>query len=141
MDKERIVIEALHEIAETLDEHISEQLQTIGIDQKDLRVLRALKKRHDEGFTPALGDFATMVGRAKSWTSIQVQSLTKRGLVRRVPHPRDRRQSNVEMTSAGERALAKAEEVYARTGVDMLGSYATHEIETLRELLVAFFDH
>ena len=64
-----------------------------------------------------------------------LDSLAKRGLVRREPHPTDRRMVLVHLTKAGTRMAEKARRTVHRAEAEWIGSLSEHERAQLTELL------
>ncbi|HEY8076182.1 MAG TPA: hypothetical protein VIF62_18780 [Labilithrix sp.] len=136
--KNAIVVDALRSIAEELDEYLDERVAALGLDAKLVRVIRALRKSHDDGFNPPLNDFAKVVGSAKSWTSVQVKRLEALGLVERKTNRRDKRLRNVLLSPKGEEVAAALEHLYDDAVRDVF-EYTAAEMDQLYELLIAYF--
>ncbi len=64
-----------------------------------------------------------------------LDTLGKRGLVRREPHPTDRRMVLVHLTNAGARMADKVRRVVHRAEAEWIGSLSEHERAQLTELL------
>jgi DNA-binding MarR family transcriptional regulator len=64
-----------------------------------------------------------------------LDTLAKRGLVRREPHPTDRRMVLVHLTNAGSRTADKVRRVVHRAEAEWMGSMSEHERVQLTELL------
>lgn len=64
-----------------------------------------------------------------------LDTLVKRGLVRREPHPTDRRMVLVHLTSAGSRMADKVRQTVHRAEAEWMGSLSEHERAQLTELL------
>jgi DNA-binding MarR family transcriptional regulator len=64
-----------------------------------------------------------------------IDELEAGGLAERRAHPTDRRKRAVHLTPQGRRKLARAREVAAQTGEDVLAPLSERERETLRALL------
>ena len=64
-----------------------------------------------------------------------LETLAKRGLVRREPHPDDRRMVLVHLTKAGSRVADKVRRTVHRAGAEWLESLKEHERVQLTELL------
>ncbi|MDH6145234.1 MULTISPECIES: MarR family winged helix-turn-helix transcriptional regulator [Kitasatospora] len=78
------------------------------------------------------------VGSDKSAMVRYIDSLESRGLVRRRPHPTDRRAHAVELTDAGEAALAEVLTAASRTEERLLTCLEPGERRQFRELLGRF---
>ena len=64
-----------------------------------------------------------------------LDSLAKRGLVRREPHPTDRRMVLVHLTKSGTRMAEKVRRTVHRAEAEWIGSLSEHERAQLTELL------
>jgi DNA-binding MarR family transcriptional regulator len=64
-----------------------------------------------------------------------LDTLVKRGLVRREPHPTDRRMVLVHLTKAGSRMADTVRRTVHRAEADWMGSLSEHERARLTELL------
>jgi DNA-binding MarR family transcriptional regulator len=64
-----------------------------------------------------------------------LDTLAKRGLVRREPHPRDRRMVLVHLTSVGSRMADKVRRTVHRAEAEWMSSLSEHERAQLTELL------
>lgn len=69
--------------------------------------------------------------------TLALDQLEKRGLLRRMPHPTDRRTTLAALTSAGEELLAKATDALAATGYGLGGTgvdVSAQVVDVLREV-------
>jgi len=64
-----------------------------------------------------------------------LDTLVKRGLVRREPHPTDRRMVLVHLTKAGSRMADKVRRTVHRGEAEWMGTLSEHERAQLTELL------
>jgi len=64
-----------------------------------------------------------------------LDTLVKRGVVRREPHPTDRRMVLVHLTNAGSRMADKVRRTVHRAEAEWMGSLSEHERAQLTELL------
>jgi DNA-binding MarR family transcriptional regulator len=71
--------------------------------------VRALRRLATEPLT--LRALAERLGADPPYVTLIVDDLEKRGLVRRMPHPEDRRAKLVELTAAGRGAAARADKI------------------------------
>jgi DNA-binding MarR family transcriptional regulator len=81
-----------------------------------------------------MGELADMLGIDRPNATTVVDDLEKRGLVRRVPHPTDRRAKIVEATRKGH-ALAQRAESILGTPPTTLAGLSKRDLETLRRIL------
>ena len=89
--------------AQLIEALVSPTLRARGLSIGTVNVLEILRGAR-EPLPPSVISARLLVTRAT--VTALVDSLERRGLVRRAPHPRDRRMLLVEITSAGEDALA-----------------------------------
>ena len=71
--------------------------------------VRALRRLADEPLT--LRGLAELLTADPPYVTLIVDDLEKRGLVRRTPHPEDRRSKLVQLTEAGRATAARADEI------------------------------
>jgi DNA-binding MarR family transcriptional regulator len=64
-----------------------------------------------------------------------VNTLEKRDLIRRLPHPTDGRAMGLHLTEAGEKLIAKAEKTAAQLEADATRKLSAEERKTLMQLL------
>ncbi|HET8881122.1 MAG TPA: MarR family transcriptional regulator [Solimonas sp.] len=93
---------------------------------------RALKRLRDEPRT--LRELADEMGTDAPATTVLVDDLEARGLVRRQPHPADRRAKLVSLTAAGRRQLAVAKRIVDQPPAALLALPAK-ELALLRRAL------
>lgn len=108
----------------------SARLEEEGLTLRDLVVLReaAAAPRHQRDLARAAGlDKTTMVA--------TVDSLERRGYVRRSPDPRDRRAHLVEVSEEGLGAATRGAERVREIEGELLGDLGAGEQELLRDLL------
>jgi DNA-binding MarR family transcriptional regulator len=93
---------------------------------------RALKRLRDEPRT--LRELADEMGTDAPATTVLVDDLEARGLVRRQPHPADRRAKLVSLTAAGRRQLAVAKQIVDQPP-EVLLALPAKELALLRRAL------
>jgi MarR family transcriptional regulator, transcriptional regulator for hemolysin len=83
-------------------------------------------------------ELAQMLGLDKTTLLVTLDELERAGLARRRPSPTDRRVRVIAVTKAGERKVAKAEEIAGAVHADVLASVPARQrkafVETLAEL-------
>jgi DNA-binding MarR family transcriptional regulator len=84
----------------------------------------------------SMGEFATAVGIDRPNATVLVDDLEAQGLVRRRPHPTDRRAKLVEATRKGKALARRADEILG-TPPPGLRALGTDELATLRRMLVS----
>jgi DNA-binding MarR family transcriptional regulator len=108
-----------------------ERLAAAGLDGRDYSILAILAS--DVPGTQL--ELAQLMGKAPGVVVAAVDALEQRGLVARTRDPADRRRSRVSLTPAGERALARGDEVAEETLVQVLGGLDAGERGELARLL------
>lgn len=101
---ENEIVAALRRIVRAIDQHSRQLLDGYGLTGPQLAVLQESRRCHG-GTAAAL---ARAVHLSRPTVTGILDRLEKRGLVHRAPDPRDRRSSQVTVTSAGERMLDRA---------------------------------
>lgn len=96
--------------------------------------VRAIRRLADGPM--AMGELASLMGIDPPNATVVVDDLERLGLVRRRPHPTDRRARLVELTRKGKATARKAEEILA-TPPAALDRLTAGELQTLRQLLRA----
>jgi DNA-binding MarR family transcriptional regulator len=105
-----------------------------GLNRGDVGVLSALRTSpNPNGLSPT----QLMRGLMLSSAGItkRLDSLEQRGLLRRQPHPEDRRAVSVQITDAGRRLVTKAVTENTRQEADVLTGLTAKERRLLAELL------
>ena len=82
----------------------------------------------------SMGELAAALGIDPPNATVVVDDLESQGLVRRRPHPTDRRAKVVEATPKG-KALARRADMILATPPPALGELGADELETLRRIL------
>ncbi len=82
----------------------------------------------------SMGDLAAALGIDRPNATVLVDDLERRGLVRRRPHPTDRRAKLVEATRKGKAVARRADEILS-TPPAALTALSTADLDTLRRVL------
>ena len=93
------------------------------------RAVRRLARR-----PMSMGELAAALGIDPPNATVVVDDLEAQGLVRRRPHPTDRRAKLVEATRKG-KALARRADAILATPPPALGALGADDLETLRRIL------
>jgi DNA-binding MarR family transcriptional regulator len=101
----------------------------LGISFSRARAVRRLARR-----PMSMGELAAALGIEPPNATVLVDELESLGLVRRRPHPTDRRAKLVEATRKGKTMARRADDILA-TPPPALGALSTDELETLRRIL------
>ena len=113
-----------------LDQHRSREVaEAVGVSFGRMRAVRRLARR-----PMSMSELALALNIDKPNATTVVDDLEELGLVRRTPHPTDRRAKIVEATAKGAKLAAKADEILGRPpeALTELGRGTLHE---LREAL------
>ncbi|MGX9882841.1 MarR family winged helix-turn-helix transcriptional regulator [Streptomyces sp. NPDC002276] len=86
------------------------------------------------------GELANRLGVEASHVTRTVQQLQKSGYVTRVPDPDDRRAQRIELTEAGEKAVASVRDAGARGMQMALSEWSTDELQQLATLFHRMVD-
>jgi DNA-binding MarR family transcriptional regulator len=106
-----------------------EVAEALGMSFGRVRAIRRLAHR-----PMSMREFAAIMGIEAPNATVVVDDLEATGLVRRGPHPTDRRAKLVEATPKG-KALARQADTILATPPPGLTALADDELETLRALL------
>jgi DNA-binding MarR family transcriptional regulator len=101
----------------------------LGISFSRARAVRRVARR-----PMSMGELAAALGIERPNATVLVDELESLGLVRRRPHPTDRRAKLVEATRKGKTMARRANEILA-TPPPALSALRADELETLRRLL------
>jgi DNA-binding MarR family transcriptional regulator len=93
------------------------------------RALRRLARR-----SLSMGELAAALGIHRPNATVLVDDLEAQGLVRRRPHPTDRRAKVVEATRKGRTLARRADEILS-TPPDALSALGAEDLEALRRIL------
>ncbi|MFI5913597.1 MarR family winged helix-turn-helix transcriptional regulator [Dactylosporangium sp. NPDC051541] len=100
----------------------------------DMSYLRAKALRRLAGQPMTMRELAALLQTDAPYMTVVVDDLEKRGLVRREPHPSDRRAKLVIPTDRGRQEAARAERIHGRPPAEML-SLTPAELDELARLL------
>ncbi|GAA3294254.1 MULTISPECIES: MarR family winged helix-turn-helix transcriptional regulator [Dactylosporangium] len=100
----------------------------------DMSYLRIKALRRLAGQPMTMRELAALLQTDAPYMTVVVDDLEKRGLVRREPHPSDRRAKLVIPTDQGRREAARAEEIHGRPPAEML-ALAPEELDELAALI------
>jgi len=129
---DRDVCKLVHQFAQTLDAHARRVAEELGLTATQVIALRELS----EPITAR--ELAGRMFCEPSNTTFVLDRLEQQGLIRRQPHPTDRRAKQIVLTTEGRRYRAKAvERLNARSP---LTSLSRNQQQALRDLLVALVD-
>jgi len=103
--------------------------EALGMSFGRTRAIRRLARR-----PMAMGELATALGIDPPNATVLVDDLERQGLVRRRPHPTDRRARLVEATRRGKALARRAEEILG-TPPPGLSALAADDLEALRRIL------
>lgn len=105
--------------------------EALGISFARTRAVRRIARR-----PMSMGELATALAVDPPNATVIVDELEDLGLVRRGPHPDDRRAKLVEATSKGRELARRADEILA-TPPPALSELSGEDLETLRRILAA----
>ena len=121
--------QAFQRSTDAFDDAVAQRLE---LNRTDLRCLDWLF----DGPKSA-GQLAAATGLSSAATTTLLDRLERRGLVRRVPDPSDRRKVLVEMSDLGRRATGDLYGPLAREGARLLERYADEQLAAMRDQLLA----
>jgi DNA-binding MarR family transcriptional regulator len=127
---------AFHRWARLLIEREQSLLAPRGLDLWDYMVLSRL----GTGAAPAQGQLADAIGRDATRLIPILDRLADRGLLRRTPDPRDRRNRIVDLTASGQRELAACRAAIRAMEDALLAELPTRHRRELLDCLPAM-DH
>lgn len=120
--------------ARLLERSIEEELAAHGLEVGWFDVLSALRRR-GRPYTLTPGELARAVMLSTGGMTKRLDRMEEQGLLRRRPHPQDRRGSLIEMTAAGRRRIESAVGAHARNEARMLSPLTRAEQSELERLL------
>ena len=103
--------------------------EALGISFGRVRAIRRLARQ-----PMSMGELAAALGIDRPNATVLVDDLESRGLVRRRPHPSDRRAKVVEATRKGKDMARRADEILG-TPPPALSALSTDDLEALRRIL------
>lgn len=110
----------------------ADALAPFGIDPRELGILLVIAG-HEPG---SQQQAAQRLGIDRTSMVARLDALEEKGLVSRHPHAQDRRRNVVELTAAGRKTVAAANEASERAEAELLSSLAPEEGERLRRMLL-----
>jgi MarR family transcriptional regulator, organic hydroperoxide resistance regulator len=129
---DRDVCKFVHEFARRLDVHVRRVAEELGITPSQVVALRELS----ESITAR--QLASRMSCEPSNATFVLDRLEQQGLIKREPHPSDRRAKQIVLTAAGRRSRAS---VLKRLGnTSPLTRLSPAEQKSLRDLLQALVD-
>jgi DNA-binding MarR family transcriptional regulator len=118
-----------------LDQHRSREVaEAVGVSFGRMRAVRRLARR-----PMSMSELALALNIDKPNATTVVDDLEALGLVRRTPHPTDRRAKIVEATAKGAKLAAKADEILGRPP-DALAELGRDTLNELRAALRTVLD-
>lgn len=111
-----------------------EVTEALGISFGRARAVRRLARR-----PMAMGELAAVLGIDPPNATVVVDDLESMGLVRRRPHPTDRRTRMVEATRKGKQLARRGDEILG-TPPAALSALAADDLEALRRILTSAAD-
>jgi DNA-binding MarR family transcriptional regulator len=115
-----------------ISEEMGRALRPFDLTLTGFRVVMMLRVA---GGTLAPAEIADRLGSARATVTGVLDSLEKRGLVRRLPHPDDRRRLHVQMTDDAGALLERLLPTYFAHERDVVGALGAADQERLVELL------
>jgi MarR family 2-MHQ and catechol resistance regulon transcriptional repressor len=111
--------------------HAEQSIVGLGFCFSDFATLEALLHKGPQ----SVSEIAHRIGLTAGSMSIALDRLERRGLIRRHPHPTDRRNRVIRLTGAGKKLIQKAFQEHASVMEDIGKSLSTEERAVLVELL------
>ena len=103
--------------------------EAVGLSFSRTRAVRRVAEK-----PMSMGELAAALGIDRPKATVLVDDLEAQGLVRRRPHPTDRRTKLVEATRKGKSVARRADEILG-TPPAALTALSTEDLETLRRIL------
>jgi DNA-binding MarR family transcriptional regulator len=125
----RLAMQAYQRSTQAYDDEVG---RVLGVNPVDLRCLDWLT---EGALSPSR--LAEATGLSGAATTSMIDRLERKGFVRRVPHPTDRRQTLVEMTEAGHTASWRLYGPLVEAGVPLLKPFDASELASMRDYLRA----
>jgi DNA-binding MarR family transcriptional regulator len=108
-----------------------QRLESVGLDGRGYSILAILSVDDPE----SQFELAQLLGKAPGVIVAAIDELEQRGFVARTRDPADRRRSRVTLTTAGRRALRRADELADKVTADVLPGLDSEELAKLQLLL------
>jgi DNA-binding MarR family transcriptional regulator len=105
--------------------------EAVGLSFSRTRAVRRVARR-----PMSMGELAALLGIDRPNATVVVDDLEALGLVKRTPHPTDRRTKLVEATRKGKTLARRADEILS-TPPEALAGLDHEDLETLRRILAA----
>lgn len=125
-------IRAMVGIGQAVEARLEAALSTTGLTWPQYEVIQTLAR---ESAPPMLSELADRVKCVRSNMTALVDRLERRGFVRRVPHPEDRRSIRVELTDKGTDACANALQILTQVESELLETISAEEQKVLRDVV------
>jgi DNA-binding MarR family transcriptional regulator len=130
----------LMEVARTVEGRIAELAASVGLDVAEGDVLFTLRRAGAPYRLSPSAISASLLVSSGTLTS-RLDRLERKGLIRRVPHPTDRRSTEVELTPAAVKAVDAAIHRHVANEQEMLSALSAREQEQLDRLLRKLLAH
>src|SRR4051812_47422680 len=105
--------------------------EAVGLSFSRTRAVRRVAEK-----PMSMGDLAAVLGIDRPNATVLVDDLETQGLVRRRPHPTDRRAKMVEATRKGKSLARRANEILS-TAPAALSALSAEDLEALRRILAS----
>lgn len=127
------IVDRIHGLDWRIRKMLDETLDEQGLSNGDWKVLITL--RWAEGDRRSAGDLARRAELTSGTMTARLDHLEREGLVRRLPHPSDRRSVLVELTAKGRKKLEQAMGVQGEKEKLFAAALTPKEMEQLNSLL------
>src|SRR5690242_6188191 len=127
-----LAMQAYQRSTQAFDDEVG---RVLGVNPVDLRCLDWLS---ETSLSPSR--LAEATGLSAAATTSMIDRLERKGLVRRVPHATDRRQTVVEMTEQGHALSWQLYGPLVEAGIPLLAPFDTGELASMRDYLHAIRD-
>jgi DNA-binding MarR family transcriptional regulator len=130
----------LMEVARTMEARIAANAAELGIDLAEGDVLFTLRRAGAPYRLSPSALSASLLVSSGTLTN-RLDRLERKGLIRRVPHPTDRRSTEVELTPAAVKALDVAIHRHVASEQELLAALSDRERDQLDRLLRKLLGH
>jgi DNA-binding MarR family transcriptional regulator len=131
--RDRCVCLHLQRAARAVARRFDEVLRPFGLTNGQFSLLMSLNRPHP----PRIGDLVPLLAMDRTTLTAAFKPLERRGLVRVLVDPQDRRGRRIEITDAGRDALAAALPVWRRTHDEVDALVASRDLDGLRADLLS----
>jgi DNA-binding MarR family transcriptional regulator len=131
--RDRCVCLHLQRAARAVARRFDEVLRPFGLTNGQFSLLMSLNRPHP----PRIGDLVPLLAMDRTTLTAAFKPLERRGLVRVLVDPEDRRGRRIEITNAGRDALAAALPVWRRAHDEVDALVASRDLDGLRADLLA----